>query len=73
MATKQTANGGTKSKENETKVTTVTEMDGDFSYKRDRSQIMRFAKMQEILQRNPARSLNKSFTQYTKDLIKTYI
>ena len=70
MANKKAANSGANI---ETKITTVKQPDGDFSYKRDRAQTMTFAKMQEILQRNPARSVNKTFTQYTKDLVKTYL
>ena len=70
MAKRNTANSGAN---NETKITTVTQPDGDFSYKRDRAQTMTFAKMQEILQRNPNRGVNKTFAQYTKDLVKTYI
>lgn len=57
----------------DTKITTVTQSDGDFSYKRDRAQKISFAKMQDILQRNPIRNVNKSFIQYTKDLIKNYV
>lgn len=34
---------------------------------------MTFAKMQEILQRNPTKNVSKTFTQYTKDLVKTYL
>ena len=34
---------------------------------------MTFAEMQEILQRNPSRNFNKTFTQYTKELVKTYL
>lgn len=72
MANKQPgANSG--AKDVQTKITTVSQTDSGFSYKRDRAQTLTFAKMQEILQRNPARSVNKTFTQYTKDLIKTYV
>lgn len=68
---KSSANSGAQN--NETKITTVSQADGDFSYKRERAQTMTFAKMQEILQRNASRSVNKTFTQYTKDLVKTYV
>ena len=68
---KSVANGGAQN--TETKITTVKSTDGDFSYKRDRAQTMTFAKMQEIIQRNPTRTVNRTFTQYTKDLIKTYL
>ena len=70
MANRKTANSGTN---NETKVTTLKQSDGAFSYKRDRAQTVTFAKLQEILQRNPVRNVNKTFTQYTKDLVKTYL
>ncbi len=69
MARKKTADSGAN---NETKITTVTNQ-GDFSYKREKAQTMTFAKMQEILQRNASRNTNRTFTQYTKDLVKTYI
>jgi len=59
MANKKTADSGAN---NEIKITTVKQADGDFSYKRERAQTMTFAKMQEILQRNPMRSVNKTFT-----------
>jgi hypothetical protein len=42
MANRKTANSGTN---NETKVTTLKQSDGAFSYKRDRAQTMTFAKM----------------------------
>ena len=57
----------------DTKITTVQQTDGDFSYKRDRAQKISFAKMQDILQRNPTRGFNKTFMQYTKDLVKIYL
>ena len=68
---KNTANSGAKN--NETKFTTIPAGQSDFTYKRERAQTMTFAKMQEILQRNPVRNVNKTFTQYTKDLVKTYL
>lgn len=34
---------------------------------------MTFAKMQEILQRNASRNYTKTYLQYTKDLVKTYL
>ena len=72
MATrKKTADSGPKN--NETKITTIPTDVEDFSYKRERAQTMTFAKMEEILQRNATRSVNRTFTQYTKDLVKTYI
>ena len=69
MANKKTADSGAN---NETKVTTVTNH-SEYSSKRERAQTMTFAKMQEILQRNPSRNFTKTFTQYTKELVKTYV
>lgn len=72
MATrKKTADRGPRN--NETKITTIPPDVEDFSYKRERAQTMTFAKMEEILQRNATRSVNRTFTQYTKDLVKTYV
>lgn len=44
-----------------------------YTYKRDRAQTMTFAKMKELLQNNPSRSYTKTFTQYTKELVQTYL
>ena len=68
MAYKKTADSGT-----ETKFTTIPAGQPDYTYKREKAQTMTFAKMQEILQRNVARNTNRTFTQYTKDLVKTYL
>lgn len=51
----------------------ITASDSAYTYKRDRAQKVDFAKIQEILQRNPSRTVTKTFTQYTKDLVKTYL
>lgn len=64
------ANSGTNNRL--TKITTVDSAD-EFSYKRERAQKINFAKMQEILQRNPTSNVSKTFTQYTKELVKTYL
>lgn len=71
MAENQNSASG--AKDTQTKIKTVSQTDSAFAYKRDRAQTMTFAKMQEILQRNPTRSFNKMFTWYTKDLVKTYL
>ena len=70
MANKKTADSGT-NEENKTKFISGT--DSAFSYKRDRAQIIDFAKQIDYLQRNPTKNINKTFTQYTKDLVKTYL
>lgn len=66
---KKTASGG--AEDNKTKF--ISGNQSDYSYKRDRAQIMDFSKQLEILQRNPSKNINKTFTQYTKDLVKTYL
>lgn len=58
--------------DNQTKFFNNTSQE-DFTYKRDRAQTMTFAKMKELLQNNPSRTPNKTFTQYTKELVQTYI
>ena len=60
MANRKTADSGANNVE--AKITTVRQLQSDYSYKRDRAQTMTFAKMQEILQRNPTRNANKTFT-----------
>lgn len=51
----------------------ITNQNRDFGYKRDQAMNINFARMQEILQRNVNRGVNKTFTQYTKDLVKLYL
>ena len=58
--------------ENQTKFFNIGQEE-DYTYKRERAQKMTFAKMQELLQRNPSRNVNQTFTQYTKELVKTYM
>lgn len=57
---------------NERKVITKTD-DSDYSVKRERAQKISFAKLQELLQRNVGKSFTKTFTQYTKEMLRTYI
>lgn len=45
----------------------------EFVYKRDRAQIMDFAKQIEYLQRNPTKNYNKTFTLFNKETVKTYL
>jgi hypothetical protein len=58
---------------NETKIITKSADDNGFYTKRERAQKINFAQLQEILQRNVTVNSNKSYTQYTKELIKTYL
>lgn len=57
----------------QTKIINKSEDSNGYTTLRERAQTITFAKIQEILQRNVTRSPNKTFTRYTKDLIKTYI
>lgn len=54
------------------KATTIHEEE-DLVVKRERAQKLAFAKMKEIMQRNPNANISKTFTQYTKELLKQYI
>lgn len=66
---KKAADSGT----NDNKTKFYSGIPEQFSYKRDRAQTINFAKDQEILQRNASRNYTKTYTQYTKDLVKTYL
>lgn len=57
----------------ETKMITKSENDEDYYTKRQRAQKINFAKIQELLQRNVSKNTSKTFTQYTKELVKTYL
>lgn len=45
----------------------------DYELIRKRAQKIAFAKIEELLQRNVSKNVTKSFTQYTKELLRTYI
>ena len=47
--------------------------DDDYSISRNKAQTISFAKMKEILQRNVTKNISKTYTQYTRDLLDTYI
>ena len=57
----------------ETRIITKSPNDNGYYTKRDRAQKINFEQIQEVLQRNVTANSSKSYTQYTKDLIKTYI
>ena len=57
---------------NTRKVITKTD-DSDYSTTRKRAQKISFAKVQELLQRNVSKTVSKTYTQYTRDLLDTYI
>lgn len=49
-------------------------IENNYSSKRESAQkIINFEKIIELLQRNPKNNSNKTFTQYTKDLLKSYV
>ena len=50
-----------------------TNSDSYYSKRTSAQKFLNFAQMQEVLQRNIKNTYNKSFTQYTKELLKTYI
>lgn len=58
-------------KRNKSEVITKTE-EQDFSLLRNRAQKISFAKFQELLQRNVNKTISKSYTQYTRDLLDQY-
>ena len=54
------------------KVYTKTEESG-YEVERNRAQKINFAKFQELLQRNVGKTFTKTFTTYTKELLRNYI
>lgn len=55
----------------ERKVITKTD-ESDYSTKRDRAQKISFEKIKELLQRNVTKTVSKTYTQYTRELLDTY-
>ena len=56
---------------NERKVITRTAED-DYSLSREKSQKISFQKIQEILQRNVAKTVSKTYVQYNRETLDTY-
>jgi hypothetical protein len=56
----------------ETKIITRDPDDNGYYTKRERAQKINFAQVQEIIQRNINKTSNKSYTQYSKELLRTY-
>ena len=54
------------------KIYTKTDESG-YTVSRDRAQKISFAKFQELLQRNVGKTFTKTFTTYTKELLRNYI
>lgn len=51
----------------------ITKSDEDFKPKRESAQKLTFAQLQELIQRNVTKNVNKTYTQYTKELVKQYL
>lgn len=58
-------------KNNETKFINKTEE--EFKPKREFAQKITFEQIRELIQRNVTKTLNKTYTQYSKDLTRTYL
>lgn len=58
-------------KKNETKL--ITRSDEEFHQKREYAQKLTFEQLKELIQRDVTKSLNKTYTQYTQDLTRTYL
>ena len=54
------------------KVYTKTDESG-YEVERKRAQKINFAKFQELLQRNVSKTVSKTYTQYTRDLLDQYV
>ena len=50
----------------------ITKNEEEFKPKREVAQKLTFAQLRELIQRNVNRSVNKSFTQYTRELLEQY-
>lgn len=50
----------------------ITKTDEEFQPTRKQAQKLTFAQLNELIQRNVSKTLSKSYTQYTRDLIDTY-
>ena len=59
-------------KTNNNPVITTKTAEQDYSLERKRMQKVSFAKFQELLQRNVTKTISKSYTQYTRDLLDQY-
>lgn len=57
---------------NNTLTKIYTKTDEEFKPKRELAQKLTFAQLQELIQRNVTKGVNKSFVQYTRDLLDQY-
>ena len=53
--------------------TEMAEFSSSVGTKRERAQVLNFDKLRELMLQNVSKSSNKTYTQYTKELIKQYI
>lgn len=51
----------------------ITKNEEEFKPKRDVAQKLTFAQLQQLIQRDVTKTLNKTYTQYTQDLTRTYL
>ena len=51
----------------------ITKNEEEFKPKRESAQKLTFEQLRQLIQRDVTRTLNKSYTQYTQDLTRTYL
>lgn len=51
----------------------ITKNQNENYQKRNSAQKLTFAQLEEIIQRNVSKNVNKTYTQYTKDTVKSYL
>lgn len=51
----------------------ITKNEEEFKPKRDYAQKLTFAQLQQLIQRDVTKTLNKTYTQYTQDLTRSYL
>lgn len=56
---------------NKTKI--ITKSEEDFKPKREQAQMLTFAQIQELIQRNVTKGVTKTYTTFTKETVKNYL
>lgn len=51
----------------------ITKNEEEFKPKREHAQKLTFAQLQQLIQRDVTKTLNKTYTQYTQDLTRSYL
>lgn len=64
---------GDKMSNNRTRQLVTPSHTSDYDMKREQAQTLTFEQLQELVQRNVSRNVSKTYTQYTKDIVKTYL